>query len=126
MLDARYFVAGGAVVFCDFGFDDNPGIELIRHDKVGRLVEARDPFSSLGFSIADPGFCQDILDGRFKTVSDQPADRISVAREGASKKALIQQHGIWGTHGSQGLDGVKAAGRVGFLKPVEGDAVWSW
>jgi hypothetical protein len=126
MLDTRHFVAGGAVVLSDFGFNDNPGIKLIRDDKVGRLVETWDPLSSLGLSIADAGFRKDILDGRFKTVSDQPTDRISVAGEGASKKALIQQHGIWGTHGSQGFDSVKAASRVGFLKPVEGDAVWSW
>ena len=40
----------------------------------------------------------------FKTVSDQSADGVSVACEGAPKEALIQQHGVWGAHGSKGLD----------------------
>ena len=41
MLDACHFVAGGAVVFRDLGFDDNLGTEFVRNDEVRGLVETR-------------------------------------------------------------------------------------
>ena len=63
---------------------------------------------------------------RFENVADQSADGISVSGEGASKKALIQQHGVWGAHSGEGFDRVESADGVGFLEPVDGDAIWGW
>lgn len=71
MLDARHFVAGGAVVFRELGFDDHLGIELVGHDEVRCLVEPGDFLSALGLSIADACLCQDFLDRGIHVVADE-------------------------------------------------------
>lgn len=74
MLDACHFVAGGAVVFRELGFDDHLGIELVGHDEVRCLVEPGHFLGALGLSIADACLCQFFLNGQFERVSNQLAD----------------------------------------------------
>ena len=62
MLDARHFVAGGAVVFRDLGFDYYLGTELVRNDGVRGLVETRHSLGPLGLPEADAGRREDLLD----------------------------------------------------------------
>ena len=126
MLDARHFVAGGAIVFRDLGFDYYLGTKFVWDYEVGGLVETRHSLSPLGLSEAYAGLCQDFLDGGFEIVANQLADGVSVSSEGPTEKALVEQHGVWRAHSGEGFDRVKVASRVGFLKPVEGDGVWNW
>ena len=44
-----------SIIFRDLGFDNNLGIELTRHNKIGRLVKAGHSLGTTRLSKTDPG-----------------------------------------------------------------------
>jgi hypothetical protein len=74
MLNPRDFIPGCPVVLRELRFDNYFRVEFIRHDKIWRLIKAKDALRSLGLSITDSVRTEDFFDCGFEIVSDQFAD----------------------------------------------------
>ena len=77
MLNARNFVAGRAVILCDFRFDNYLRVEFTWYNEVRCLVETFDTFRPLGFTETDPRLGENFLnrDSRLSPMSSLTESR---------------------------------------------------
>src|SRR5262245_9568244 len=95
MLDARDFISGCSVILRQLGFDYDLGIVFARNNEIWRLIKTRHAFGALGFSVADAGSAQHILDYGFKAVPYEFANGISMTGKWATQEAFIKKHRVW-------------------------------
>ena len=77
MLDARYLVAGCAVVLSEFGFNNDLRVILVGNNEVWGLVEAGYALGASGFAESDASTTEQLFDRVLDEIADQLTDRIS-------------------------------------------------
>lgn len=119
VLNASHLVPSCAVVFGNLRFNNDLWVKLARNDEIGRLIEPLDTFRPFCFTVTDAGLGQHVLDGRFKAVTDQLADRIAMTGKRPPKKTLLKKHGIGHTHARDALYAVESPFGMGLVQTMQ-------